>query len=62
LFPELIIEKVFQSSGIFLTALLHTVIGFMLSMFLVIHVYFSTMGSSPVSNFKSMINGYHEPH
>lgn len=62
LFPEFIIEKVFQSSGIFLTAFLHTIIGFMLSMFLVIHIYFSTMGSSPTSNFKSMVNGYHEPH
>ncbi|MBZ0243384.1 MAG: cytochrome b/b6 domain-containing protein [Bacteroidales bacterium] len=62
MFPEFIIERVFQSSGIFLTAILHTVVGFMLSMFLVIHVYFSTMGSSAMSNFKSMINGYQEPH
>lgn len=62
LFPEFIIEKVFQSSGIFLTALLHSVVGFMLSMFLVIHVYFSTMGNTPTSNFKSMVNGYQEPH
>lgn len=62
MFPEFIIERVFRSSGIFLTAILHTFVGFMLSMFLVIHVYFSTMGSSPISNFKSMLNGYHEPH
>ncbi len=62
LFPELIIDKVFQSSGVFLTAFLHTVIGFLLSMFLVIHIYFSTMGSTPSSNFKSMVDGYHEPH
>jgi thiosulfate reductase cytochrome b subunit len=62
LFPELIIDKVFQSSGVFLTAFLHTIVGFLLSMFLVIHVYFSTMGSTPSSNFKSMVDGYHEPH
>ena len=62
IFPELIIDRVFQSSGVFLTAFLHTIVGFLLSMFLVIHVYFSTMGSTPSSNFKSMVDGYHEPH
>lgn len=62
LFPEIIIERVFESSGFFLTAFLHTIVGFMLSLFLVIHVYFSTMGTTPTSNFKSMVDGYHEPH
>ncbi|MDV7392529.1 cytochrome b/b6 domain-containing protein, partial [Arthrospira platensis SPKY1] len=37
LFPETIIDKVFAFSGIYLTALLHGVVGFLLSLFLVIH-------------------------
>ncbi|MDO8899349.1 MAG: cytochrome b/b6 domain-containing protein [Bacteroidales bacterium] len=62
LFPEFIIDKVFNFSGIYLTALLHGVVGFLLSLFLVVHVYFSTMGSTPTSNFKGMMTGWHEPH
>jgi thiosulfate reductase cytochrome b subunit len=27
-----------------------------------VHVYFCTIGKNPTSNFKSMINGYHESH
>ena len=62
LFPEFIIDKVLNYSGIYLTALLHGVVGFLLSLFLLIHVYFSTMGSTPWSNFKGMITGWHDKH
>lgn len=62
LFPETIVENVFNLSGIYLTALLHGVVSIMLLLFLVIHLYFSTMGKTPTSNFKSIINGYHEAH
>jgi thiosulfate reductase cytochrome b subunit len=62
LFPETIIENVFNLSGIYLTALLHGIISIILLLFLVIHLYFCTMGKTPISNFKSMINGYHETH
>ncbi len=62
LFPEMIVEKLFGFSGIYLTALLHGSVGFLLSMFLIIHLYFATMGNTAISNFKSMITGWHEPH
>ncbi len=62
LYPEIIIEDVFGFSGIHLTALLHIISGFVLSVFLVIHVYFCTIGKTPVSNFKSMMTGWHEAH
>lgn len=62
LFPEMIVTKVLNYSGIYLTALLHGVVGFLLSLFLVIHVYFSTMGTTAISNFKAMISGWTEPH
>ncbi|MDE5416516.1 cytochrome b/b6 domain-containing protein [Labilibaculum sp. DW002] len=58
-FPEIIIPQIFGISGILVTALLHSVIGFILSLFLFIHLYVCTIGSSISSNFKSMITGWH---
>lgn len=62
LFPEVIVHKAFGVSGTLLTALLHMVIGFILTIFLLVHLYFSTFGKKVSSNFKSMIHGYHEGH
>ncbi|MBU3927485.1 MAG: cytochrome b/b6 domain-containing protein, partial [Bacteroidetes bacterium] len=59
IFPEMIINNVFGVSGIHLTGLVHISSGFALSVFLFIHVYFCTIGKTPLSNFKSMINGWH---
>ena len=62
LFPELIIDNFFGIGGTLLTALLHASAGFLTSMFLIIHLYFATMGATFFANFKSIINGYHEVH
>ena len=62
LFPELIVDNVFGVGGTLLTALLHASSGFLVSMFLIIHLYFATMGASFSSNFMSIINGYHKKH
>ena len=62
LFPEVIVSQVGGYSGTFLTALLHTAMGFLVSLFIVIHIYFATMGVTPKSNFRSMVNGWTEPH
>lgn len=59
LFPELIIETVYNVSGILLTAVLHSAMGFFISIFLLIHIYVSSIGKSPADNFKSIINGWH---
>lgn len=61
-FPELIVNNVFGVGGTLLTALLHASAGFMVSVFLVIHLYFATMGATFTSNFKSIVNGFHEAH
>ncbi|MCX6229783.1 MAG: cytochrome b/b6 domain-containing protein [Bacteroidia bacterium] len=61
LFPELIIENVYHLSGIFLTALLHASLGFLVSIFLIIHLYVASIGKHPLENFKSILNGYHDP-
>ena len=60
LFPEFIPHKIFGISGIHLTDIIHIVVGYIISLFLVIHVYFCTLGKTPLSNFKCIINGWHQ--
>jgi thiosulfate reductase cytochrome b subunit len=59
LFPEIIIEKVYTLSGVFVTAVIHSAMGFFISMFLIIHLYVASIGKSPLENFKSIISGWH---
>lgn len=59
LYPEVNLQEFAGFSGIHLTDLLHIVIGFALSVFMVVHIYFCTIGKTPLANFKSMINGWH---
>ncbi len=60
LFPELILENIYQLSGIFLTAILHASLGFLTSIFLIIHLYVASIGKYPLNNFRSIVNGYHD--
>ena len=62
LFPEIIIEKIYNMSGIFVTAILHSAAGYLISIFLIIHLYVASIGKSPAENFKSIINGWHNIH
>jgi thiosulfate reductase cytochrome b subunit len=62
LYPEVIPTEILGISGLHLTDLLHILAGFVISMFMFIHIYFCTIGKTATSNFKSMINGYHEAH
>jgi thiosulfate reductase cytochrome b subunit len=62
LYPSVILTKFLGFSGIQLTDFLHVFTAFLIVLFLMIHVYFCTVGSTFTSNFKSMINGYHETH
>jgi thiosulfate reductase cytochrome b subunit len=59
LFPEMIIDKVYMFSGVLVTAVLHSALGFFISIFLVIHLYVASIGKSPLQNFKSIISGWH---
>jgi thiosulfate reductase cytochrome b subunit len=60
LYPETIVLNVFGYSGIMLTSLVHTIAGFFISIFLIIHLYVITIGHSPTSNLRSILSGYHE--
>jgi thiosulfate reductase cytochrome b subunit len=60
LFPETVINRFFGISGMILTDILHITMGFLISVFLLIHIYTCTLGARPTSLFKSIISGYHE--
>jgi thiosulfate reductase cytochrome b subunit len=62
LYPEVTVAGIFGVSGLDLTDLLHIAAGFATSLIMIVHIYFCTIGKTPTSNFKSMINGYHESH
>ncbi len=62
LFPELIIDEIYSLSGVLLTAVAHSVVGFLISIFLVVHLYVASIGKSPLENFKSIITGWHNIH
>lgn len=58
-FPDFLPDKILNFSGIHFIDLVHIIGGFVLTVFLVVHVYFCTIGKTNISNFKSMINGWH---
>jgi thiosulfate reductase cytochrome b subunit len=62
LFPEIIIEQVYTFSGVFVTAVFHSTMGFFISIFLIVHLYIASIGKSPLNNFKSIITGWHQAH
>jgi len=59
-FPESIVERFTTVSGIKLTVVFHTAIGFLISLFLIIHIYVASVGKHPLRNFRSIISGFHE--
>jgi thiosulfate reductase cytochrome b subunit len=59
LFPETILNGVFGVSGLVLTDLLHVIMGFLLSIFMIVHIYTITMGLHPLGNFRAIITGWH---
>jgi thiosulfate reductase cytochrome b subunit len=62
LFPEIIIDQLYTFSGVFVTAVFHSTMGFFISIFLVVHLYIASIGKSPIENFKSIFTGWHEVH
>jgi thiosulfate reductase cytochrome b subunit len=62
IYPETIVLNVFGYSGIMLTSLVHSIAGFFISIFLIIHLYVITIGASTTASLKSIIYGYHIDH
>lgn len=62
LFPEIVIFRVFGKSGLFLTDLFHIITGFAITLFMIVHIYFCTMGTKLSSLFRGMFDGWVEVH
>lgn len=62
LFPELVVNDFIGNKGLFINDLLHVIAGFIVSLFMIVHIYFCTIGPKVSSHFKAMITGYHETH
>jgi thiosulfate reductase cytochrome b subunit len=62
LFPEIVFERFLGFDGLQFTDFIHIVIGFFISIFLIIHIYFSTIGIRKSNNFKSIVTGWHQAH
>jgi thiosulfate reductase cytochrome b subunit len=61
IFPEMIfINKIFGTSGLHVTDLFHITIGFILSLFMLIHIYLCTIGKPSGTHFRAMLSGWHQ--
>jgi thiosulfate reductase cytochrome b subunit len=60
LFPEWAPEKVLGAGGVWPMAILHLVAGYLLTLFVVVHVYLGTTGRSPTALYRDMWRGYEE--
>lgn len=59
LFPEVFSFEIFKINGLVLMDFIHLLGGFIIVLFLIIHLYFSTLGEKVSTHFKSIINGWH---
>jgi len=59
LFPDIAVKNIFGISGLVLNDIIHISTGFLLSIFMIVHIYTCTLGSKPSSLFWGMISGYH---
>ncbi len=59
IFPEIAFKDVFGVSGLVINDVVHISMGFLLSVFMIIHIYTCTLGDKPSSLFWGIISGYH---
>ncbi|MEI6123212.1 MAG: cytochrome b/b6 domain-containing protein [Bacteroidota bacterium] len=59
-YHSLIPYKIFNINGPLFVDIVHITGGFVITLFLLVHIYFSTIGHKINSHFKSIVNGYHE--
>ena len=62
MYPEILFKTFLGMSPLRINDFIHIVAGFFASIFMFVHIYFCTFGSTPASSFKSMVDGYHESH
>ncbi len=60
IFPNvLFIDKIFGTSSLHFTDLVHIIVGFILSIFMFVHIYLCTIGKPRSAHFRAMLSGWH---
>jgi len=62
LFSAELPETIFGFGTIWVVAMAHLLLAWMMLLFLVVHVYIITTGETPTTNLKAMITGWHREH
>jgi thiosulfate reductase cytochrome b subunit len=60
MFPKLIANRILGISGLLLTDLIHVIAGFLMAVFMIVHIYMSTLGKDPLSSFRAIITGWQQ--
>lgn len=60
LFSTALPETLFGVGTVWIIAMVHLATSWMLVLFLVVHVYIITTGTTPTSNLKAMVTGWHK--
>lgn len=58
--PNRLLHNIPGINGLLVIDMAHVISGFVISIFLIIHLYFSTIGHKVSSNYKSIITGWHD--
>jgi thiosulfate reductase cytochrome b subunit len=62
LIPDLAPDRLFGFDGLLPVAMLHYLIGAVIIMFMIAHIYLGTTGKTATSMFKTMVTGWYEHH
>jgi len=60
LYPDFAPDRLFGFDGLLPVAIVHYITGAAIVIFMIVHIYLGTTGSTVTSMFKTMINGWHE--
>ena len=61
-FPDKIPEQIFGLSGRLFYALAHTFLGYVLGLFMVVHIYLGTTGRTPLELYRGILTGWVAAH
>lgn len=61
LFPKVLPKTLFGLGSLWLVALTHSVVAYLLVLFVIVHIYIITIGDNPWANMWAMITGRHSP-
>jgi thiosulfate reductase cytochrome b subunit len=60
LIPEIVPGRIFGISGLLLSDLVHVITGFLMSVFMLVHIYMCTIRKKPAGSFRAIITGWIE--